>query len=133
MNDKKWLIIDAKDKVVGRLATKVANALIGKNKVTYTPEADNGDFVIVINTDEVRFTGKKLDHKFYYRNTGYPGGLRSIKARDLIEKDSTEVLRKAVKGMLPKNRTQSVLMKRLKVYSSSAHPHRAQNPEALEV
>ena len=101
MNDKKWLIIDAKDKVVGRLATKVANALIGKNKVTYTPEADNGDFVIVINTDEVKFTGKKLDHKFYYRNTGYPGGLRSIKARDLIEKDSTEVLRKDVKGNKP--------------------------------
>ena len=104
MNDKKWLLLDAKDKIVGRLATKVANILIGKSKTTYTPGCDNGDFVIVVNTNDVKFSGNKLEHKFYYRNTGYPGGLRSTKAGDLMEKDSTEVLRKAVKGMLPKKK-----------------------------
>ncbi|MEE2975809.1 MAG: 50S ribosomal protein L13 [Thermodesulfobacteriota bacterium] len=133
MSNKKWLLIDAKGKIVGRLASKVASFLIGKNKPSYTPGADSGDCVIVINSDEVKFTGKKLEHKFYYKNTGYPGGLRSIKADDLIQKDSAEVLRKAVRGMLPKNKNQSVLMKRLKVYSDSSHPHKSQNPEAIEV
>jgi len=108
MNQKQWLLFDAKDKIVGRLASKVANMLIGKNKSSYTPGTDNGDFVIIVNTNELKFSGKKLEHKYYYRNTGYPGGLRSVKAADLMEKDSTEVLKKAVKGMLPKNKWQSV-------------------------
>ena len=107
MNQKQWLLFDAKDKIVGRLASKVANMLIGKNKSSYTPGTDNGDFVIIVNTNELKFSGKKLEHKYYYRNTGYPGGLRSVKAADLMEKDSTEVLKKAVKGMLPKNKWQS--------------------------
>lgn len=133
MNQKQWLLFDAKDKIVGRLASKVANMLIGKNKSSYTPGTDNGDFVIIVNTNELKFSGKKLEHKYYYRNTGYPGGLRSVKAADLMEKDSTEVLKKAVKGMLPKNKWQSVLMNRLKIYKNSDHPHRAQNPKAIEV
>ncbi|MFL2631080.1 MAG: 50S ribosomal protein L13 [Thermodesulfobacteriota bacterium] len=133
MNQKQWLLFDAKDKIVGRLASKVANMLIGKNKSSYTPGTDNGDFVIIVNTNELKFSGKKLEHKYYYRNTGYPGGLRSVKAADLMEKDSTEVLKKAVKGMLPKNKWQSVLMNRLKVYKNSDHPHGAQNPKAIEV
>ena len=133
MNQKQWLLFDAKDKIVGRLASKVANMLIGKNKSSYTPGTDNGDFVIIVNTNELKFSGKKLEHKYYYRNTGYPGGLRSVKAADLMEKDSTEVLKKAVKGMLPKNKWQSVLMNRLKVYKNRDHPHGAQNPKAIEV
>ena len=133
MNQKQWLLFDAKDKIVGRLASKVANMLIGKNKSSYTPGTDNGDFVIIVNTNELKFSGKKLEHKYYYRNTGYPGGLRSVKAADLMEKDSTEVLKKAVKGMLPKNKWQSVLMNRLKDYKNSDHPHGAQNPKAIEV
>tara|TARA_B100001996_G_C18646339_1_gene587556 strand:- start:1136 stop:1537 length:402 start_codon:yes stop_codon:yes gene_type:complete len=133
MNDKQWLLLDAKDAVVGRLATKVANILIGKNKPNFTPGCDNGDFVIVVNSNEVKFTGNKLEHKFYYRNTGYPGGLRSTKAGDLMDKDSTEVLRKAVKGMLPKNKWQSIFMKRLKIYKDMSHPHKGQNPKVVEV
>ena len=133
MNQKQWLLFDAKDKIVGRLASKVANMLIGKNKSSYTPGTDNGDFVIIVNTNELKFSGKKLEHKYYYRNTGYPGGLRSVKAADLMEKDSNEVLKKAVKGMLQKNKWQSVLMNRLKVYKNSDHPHGAQNPKAIEV
>ena len=133
MTDKKWFLIDAKDKVVGRLATKIASILIGKSKSTFTPGTDNGDFVVVINSDSLVFTGKKLDHKFYYRNTGFPGGLRSKKARDLMKEDSPEVLKKAVKGMLPKNKWQDKLISRLRVYSSSVHPHEAQKLENLEV
>ena len=133
MSETKWFIIDAKDKVVGRLATKIATILIGKNKADFTPGNDNGDFVVVINSDSVIFTGKKLDHKFYYRNTGYPGGLRSKKARDLMNDDSPEVIKKAVKGMLPKNKWQDKLISRLRVYGSDIHPHKAQKLESLEV
>ena len=133
MNEKKWLLIDANDKIVGRLASKVATVLIGQNKNSDRPGADNGDFVIIINSDGIKFTGKKLDHKFYYRNTGYPGGLRSIKAGELVKKDSTEVIKKAVKGMLPKNKWQDLLMRRLKIYSNSSHPHKAQNPMQINL
>jgi len=133
MSEKKWFIIDAKDKVVGRLATIIATILIGKNKADFTPGNDNGDFVVVINSDSVIFTGKKLDHKFYYRNTGYPGGLRSKKARDLMNDDSPEVIKKAVKGMLPNNKWQDKLISRLRVYGSDIHPHKAQKLESLEV
>jgi len=133
MDKKRWLLIDATDKIVGRLASNVANILIGKSKTDYQPGCDNGDFVIIINSDEVKFTGRKLNHKFYYKNTGYPGGLRSISAAELMKKDSTEVLKKAVKGMLPKNKRQDLLMRRLKIYTNSSHPHRAQNPEAAEI
>ena len=133
MTDKKWFLIDAKDKVVGRLATRIATILIGKNKSNFRPGADNGDFVVVVNADSLKFTGNKVDHKFYYRNTGYPGGLRSTKAGDLLKDNSPEVLIKAVKGMLPKNKWQNKLLTRLRVYSSTIHPHTAQKLESLEV
>ncbi|GIR28426.1 hypothetical protein CM15mP43_00500 [bacterium] len=133
MTEKKWFLVDAKDKVVGRLATQIATVLIGKNKRTYTPGTDNGDFVVVINSDSLVFTGKKLQHKFYYRNTGYPGGLRSKNAGDLMAEDSPEVLKKAVKGMLPKNKWQDILISRLRIYGESNHPHKAQKLESLEV
>ena len=133
MTDKKWFLIDAKDKVVGRLATRIATILIGKNKSNFRPGADNGYFVVVVNSDSLKFTGNKVDHKFYYRNTGYPGGLRSTKAGDLLKDNSPEVLIKAVKGMLPKNKWQNKLLTRLRVYSSTIHPHTAQKLESLEV
>ena len=133
MTDKKWFLIDAKDKVVGRLATRIATILIGKNKSNFRPRADNGDLVVVVNSDSLKFTGNKVDHKFYYRNTGYPGGLRSTKAGDLLKDNSPEVLIKAVKGMLPKNKWQNKLLTRLRVYSSTIHPHTAQKLESLEV
>ena len=133
MTDKKWFLIDAKDKVVGRLATRIATILIGKNKSNFRPGADNGDFVVVVNSDSLKFTENKVDHKFYYRNTGYPGGLRSTKAGDLLKDNSPEVLIKAVKGMLPKNKWQNKLLTRLRVYSSTIHPHTAQKLESLEV
>ena len=133
MTDKKWFLIDAKDKVVGRLATRIATILIGKNKSNFRPGADNGDFVVVVNSDSLKFTGNKVDHKFYYRNTGYPGGLRSTKAGDLLKDNSPEVLIKAVKGVLPKNKWQNKLLTRLRVYSSTIHPHTAQKLESLEV
>ena len=131
--NSKWYEIDAKNAVVGRLATIITKILRGKNSTKYTPHMDHGDFVVVKNIEHIKFTGNKLEHKFYYKNTGYPGGLRSTKAGDLMEKDSTEVLRKAVKGMLPKNKWQSIFMKRLKVYKDSSHPHQGQNPKAVEV
>ena len=133
MNDKEWLLLDAKDKIVGRLATKVANILIGKNKSNYTPGCDNGDFVIIVNSNDVKFTGNKLEHKFYYRNTGYPGGLRSTKAGDLMEKDSTEVLRKAVKGMLPKNKLGAAILKNCYIFSLENHDKEAQKPTSLNL
>ena len=131
--DQKWLIIDARDKNVGRLATKVATLLRGKGKPQFTPHADIGDFVVVINADKVNFTGKKWSQKTYYWHTSYPGGIRSITAKKLKEKEPEEILRKAVWGMLPKNKWQKTLINRLKVYSGDSHPHLAQQPEVLEV
>ena len=123
MTEKKWFLVDAKDKVVGRLATQIATVLIGKNKRTNTPGSDNGDFVVVINSDSLVFTGKKLQHKFYYKNTGYPGGLRSKNAGDLMAEDSPEVLKKAVKGMLPKNKWQDILILSLIHISEPTRPY----------
>ena len=130
---KKWYLIDAKGKTVGRIATKIATILRGKGKPYFTPHADNGDFVIVVNVDGVKFTGKKFDNKTYYWHTGYPGGLKSITANKLYEKAPDEILRKAVWGMLPKNKWQKKLIKRLKLYSGDKHSHSAQKPEVLEV
>ena len=133
MDKKRWLLIDATDKIIGRLASNVANILIGKSKTDYQPGGDNGDFVIIINSDEAKFTGRKLNHKFYYKNTGYPGGLRSINAAELMKKDSTEVLKKAVKGMLPKNRLGKKMLTKLKIYKDAEHPHQAQNPSIVDI
>jgi large subunit ribosomal protein L13 len=130
---KKWHIVDADGKTVGRLATKVAMTLMGKDKPQFTPHADSGDFVIVVNAEKVNFTGKKWNQKTYYRHTGYPGGLKSITAENLLKVKPEEIIRKAVWGMLPKNKWQDRLIKRLKIYTGNDHPHKAQEPELLEV
>jgi len=131
--EKKWYLIDAQGKNLGRLATKISTILRGKGKPQFTPHADIGDFVVVINTDKVELTGKKLKDKVYYWHSPYPGGLKSINAEGLLNKKPQEVLRKAVWGMLPKNKWQKKLITRLKLYIGEEHPHSAQKPEALEV
>jgi len=130
---KKWYIIDADGKNVGRIATKIAGILRGKGKPEFTPHADIGDFVVVVNADKVNFTGKKWTQKTYYWHTPYPGGLKSITAAELLKKNPEEILKKAVWGMLPKNKMRKDLITRVKIYSGREHPHQAQNPEALEV
>ncbi len=131
--EKKWYIIDGEGKTVGRISTKIAMILRGKDKPQFTPHADIGDFVIVVNADKVKFTGKKWEQKKYYWHTGYPGGIKSITADDLMKKKPGEILRKAVWGMLPKNKMQDKLISRLKVYAGNEHPHVSQQPENLEV
>lgn len=129
---KEWFIIDAEGKTFGRLASQVAKILIGKHKPTYTPSVDAGDYVIVTNTDKLVFTGKKLDQKIYYHHTGYPGGLRETKYRDLMQKKSDFAFREAVRRMLPKNRLGRQMIKKLHVYTGSEHNNQAQCPKALE-
>ncbi|MCC6713441.1 MAG: 50S ribosomal protein L13 [Candidatus Dadabacteria bacterium] len=131
--EKKWYIIDGEGKTVGRLSTRIATILRGKDKPQFTPHADIGDFVIVVNADKVKFTGKKWEQKKYYWHTGYPGGIKSITAEDLAKKKPGEIIRKAVWGMLPKNKMQDKLISRLKVYAGNEHPHVSQQPENLEV
>ena len=126
-----WYLIDAQDLVLGRLASKVANILRGKNKPVYTPSVDTGDFVIVVNAEKVALTGKKLSGKIYYRHTGFPGGLKEATAAVMLEKKPEDVIRKAVKGMLPKNKLSRHMIKKLKVYAGAAHPHEAQQPKNL--
>jgi large subunit ribosomal protein L13 len=130
---KKWYLIDAKDKVLGRMATQIAMRLRGKHKPIYTPHADTGDFVVVVNADKVVLTGKKWDNKFYYRHSGYIGGLKQILAKDLREKKPRDILRFAVRGMLPKNSLGRRQLRKLKVYVGPDHPHQAQQPEKLEI
>jgi len=131
--EKKWFVVDASDKIVGRLATEVASRLRGKHKPIYTPHADTGDFIIVINADKVQLTGRKLDQKKYYRYSGFIGGLKEITARKQLEKKPEEIIRHAVKGMLPKNKLGRRMFKKLKVYAGPEHPHEAQQPEPLEI
>ncbi|MAE57250.1 MAG: 50S ribosomal protein L13 [Halobacteriovorax sp.] len=126
--DKKWHLIDATDKVVGRLATEIANVLRGKNNPKYTPHTDSGDFVVVINAEKVRFTGRKLDQKIYYKHTGYVGGLKERTAREQLERRPELVIMNAVKGMLPKNSLGRKQLTKLKVFAGEAHAHEAQNP-----
>jgi len=128
---KSWHLIDAKGKVLGRLASDVANILRGKNKPIFTPRLDTGDFVVVINAREVRLTGKKWDQKRYYWHSGSPGGIKSYTAEELREKKPEELIRLAVRGMLPKNRLGRKVLKKLKVYASEEHPHEAQTPVPL--
>jgi large subunit ribosomal protein L13 len=130
---KKWYVVDAKDKVLGRLATQIAMRLRGKHKPVFTPHAETGDFVVVINADKVTLTGKKWDKKIYYNYTGYIGGLRQITAKKLLEKKPEDILRFAVKGMLPKNSLGRRQLKKLKIYVGADHPHEAQQPEILEI
>jgi len=130
--ERKWHVIDAKDKVVGRLASKIAMLLMGKHKPQYTPHTDTGDFVVVINASRVIFTGKKWEQKCYYRHSGYPGGLKVRRAKEIREKHPEDIIKHAVRGMLPKNNMGRKLLKKLKVYPGSSHPHRAQQPANLE-
>jgi large subunit ribosomal protein L13 len=129
---REWYLVDAEGKTLGRLATQIADTLRGKRKPQYTPHVDTGDFVIVVNADKIQVTGNKLDQKRYYRHSGYPGGLRSRTLREQLERRPTEVLRVAVKGMLPKNRLARQQITKLKIYAGPEHPHEAQNPRALE-
>jgi large subunit ribosomal protein L13 len=128
---QEWYLVDATDKILGRLATQIANVLRGKNKPIFTPHVDTGDFVIVTNAEKVKLTGKKLEKKNYYRHSGYPGGFRVRTAQDILKKKPEELIMLAVKGMLPKNRLGSKLLKKLKVYAGKVHPHEAQQPKVL--
>jgi large subunit ribosomal protein L13 len=128
-----WVIVDAEGKTLGRLATQIADRLRGKTKAQYTPHVDTGDFVVVVNAEKIAVTGKKLDEKMYYRHSGYPGGLKERSLRDQLERQPTEVLRKAVKGMLPRNRLGRQQLTKLKIYAGPDHPHEAQSPTAFEV
>ena len=130
--ERKWYLIDAEDEVLGRLAARIANILRGKNKPEYTPNVDTGDFVIVINAEKVRVTGKKETDKIYYHHTGYPGGLKSASVKELREKDARLLIEKAVKGMLPHNTLGAQQFTKLKVYNGSEQPHAAQQPIVLE-
>jgi large subunit ribosomal protein L13 len=130
---KRWFLVDAQDKILGRLAAQIAMRLRGKHKAIFTPHADTGDFVVVINADKVALTGKKWNTKTYYRHSGYLGGLKQISAKKLLEKRPEDVLRFAVRGMLPKNSLGRRQLKKLKIYAGSEHPHQAQQLEALEI
>ena len=131
--ERKWLVIDADGLVLGRLATEVATILRGKNKPIYTPHVDTGDYVIVINADKMKLTGKKLDQKRYYWHTGYPGGLKSVDYRTMMANTPEKALMIAVKGMLPKNTLGRQMLKKLRVYSGTEHGHEAQKPEVYEI
>jgi large subunit ribosomal protein L13 len=130
---RKWYVVDASELPLGRLSTRVADFLIGKSKPSYTPHIDGGDYVIVINSDQLVVTGKKLDDKKYYRHSGYPGGLKESNLAFEMEKDSTEVIRKAVRGMLPVNKLRDGRLARLKIYKDGEHNHTAQKPETLNL
>ncbi len=131
--ERKWYIVDAEGQILGRLAATVANLLRGKHKPEYTPNVDTGDFVIVINADKIQVTGKKETDKIYYHHTGFPGGLKSISFKDLMEKDPTKAIEKAVKGMLPHNTLGAQQFTKLKVYAGPEHPHEAQKPVVYEM
>ncbi len=128
-----WYLVDAEDKVLGRLASEIAHRLRGKHKPVYTPHTDTGDFVIVVNAENVKLTGKKLTDKIYYHHTGYPGGIKAISAGKRLKERPAEVLRAAVKGMLPKNTLGRAMLKKLKIYAGGDHPHEAQCPRVLEL
>ena len=128
---RRWFVVDAQGKVLGRLASRIAMVLRGKNKPQFTPHMDTGDFVVVVNADQVRLTGRKLDQKVYYRHSGYMGGLKETPVRHLLKKKPEEILRHAVRGMLPKNSLGRHQLKKLKIYTGAEHPHEAQQPVPL--
>ncbi|HOA81385.1 MAG TPA: 50S ribosomal protein L13 [Defluviitaleaceae bacterium] len=131
--ERKWYVVDATDMTLGRLSSEIAKILRGKHKPIYTPHVDTGDFVIVINAKDIKVTGNKLEQKLYRHHTGYPGGLKEIKLKDLLEKKPEKVIYEAVRGMLPKNRLGRKMIKKLRVYSGAEHNHEAQKPEVLEI
>jgi large subunit ribosomal protein L13 len=130
---KEWILIDAKDQVLGRIATKAASILRGKTKPTFTPHVDTGDNLIIINAGQVKLTGKKWEDKQYYRHSGYPGGIKSLSARQLLERKPTELLKKAIVGMLPKNRLGRSLRANMRIYETDSHPHVGQTPKTVSV
>jgi large subunit ribosomal protein L13 len=129
--EREWYVVDAEGQTLGRLATRIADTLRGKRKPTFTPHVDTGDFVVVVNAEKIAVTGNKLQQKLYYRHSGYPGGLRSRPLAVELERRPTEVIRKAVKGMLPRNRLGRAQITKLKVYAGPEHPHEAQRPQPL--
>jgi large subunit ribosomal protein L13 len=131
--ERNWLVVDATGKTLGRLATQIADALRGKRKPTYTPHIDTGDFVVVVNAEKISVTGAKRQEKLYHRHSGYPGGLKTRTLNDMLERRPEEVIRLAVKGMLPRNRLGRKQLTKLKVYAGPDHPHAAQQPQALEL
>ena len=131
--DKNWLLLDAKDETLGRLSSKIASILMGKNKAQYTPHNDLGDYVVVVNAEKIKVTGNKNTQKRYYRHTGYPGGLKSSTFSEMIEKDPEKTILKAVKGMLPKNKLSNSMISKLKIYAGDNHPHAGQNPIKIEL
>jgi len=130
---QKWYVVDATGKTLGRLASQIAHVLRGKHKPVFTPHMDTGDYVVVVNAEKVRVTGRKMDQKKYYRHSGYVGGLRTITLRDQLAKHPTRVIESAVRGMLPHNRLGRQVMKKLKVYAGPDHPHKAQDPQPLDL
>lgn len=131
--EKKWYVVDAENKVLGRLASEIANRLRGKHKPTFSAFIDNGDFVVVTNAEKVALTGNKLDDKKYYRHTGYMGGLKEASAKELLAKHPTDLIMHAVRGMLPKNKIGRAQLKKLKIYAGKNHPHAAQQPAELDI
>ena len=131
--ERRWLLIDAEGQTLGRLATEIARLLRGKNKPQYTPHVDTGDFVVVVNVEKVVVTGKKAEQKVYRRHTGYPGGLREMSYEVMLARKPTEILRRAVRGMMPKTRLGRQQLRKLKIYAGPEHPHEAQNPQPYEV
>ncbi|HEY9161582.1 MAG TPA: 50S ribosomal protein L13 [Desulfomonilia bacterium] len=131
--ERNWVLIDAADKVVGKVAVEIASILRGKNKPVFTPHVDTGDFVVVINAEKVKLTGNKLEQKTYYRHSGYMGGIKAASAKSIMAKNPEEILKHAVRGMLPKNSLGKSMFKKLKVYTGSNHPHEAQMPKAINL
>ncbi len=130
--DQRWWVVDAQGMTLGRLASKVAPILRGKHKPNFTPHLDGGDYVIIVNADKIHVTGKRMDQKLYYRHSGFPGGLKSMTLRELMDKFPTRALKFAIKGMLPKGPLGRKMLRKLKVYAGGEHPHRAQQPQVLE-
>jgi large subunit ribosomal protein L13 len=131
--ERTWVVVDAEGKTLGRFATQIADLLRGKRKPTYTPHVDVGDFVVVVNAEKIRVTGNKLNDKRYWRHSGYPGGIRSRTLSEMLDRQPEEVIRKAVKGMMPRNRLSRQQLTKLKVYSGPEHPHEAQSPTEMEI
>jgi large subunit ribosomal protein L13 len=131
--ERSWFVVDAENKTLGRLASKIAQYIRGKHKPTFTPHVDMGDYVIVVNAEKINLTGNKLDQKKYYKHSNYPGGIKEVTYRELLAKDPEFIIEKAVKGMLPSNKLGRKMIKKLKVYSGANHPHQAQKPEKIEL
>jgi large subunit ribosomal protein L13 len=131
--ERRWYVVDAEGQTLGRLAAEIARVLRGKSKPQYTPHVDTGDFVVVVNAERIVVTGRKAEQKVYRRHSGYPGGLKTTSYEQLLERQTTEILRKAVKGMMPKTRLAHQQLRKLKIYAGPEHPHAAQSPQKLEV